>query len=88
MGDRHVTIVSAVKDRAARHAGLGRSRCDLIDGVQTREVRNIVTANGITTEVHREDWAIVGAVEQVIHVSLRGPVPSARGTCTSARPIT
>jgi dTDP-4-dehydrorhamnose 3,5-epimerase len=50
----------------------------LIDGVRTREVRNIVTANGITTEVYRPDWGIVdGQVQQAIHVSLRGGAISA-----------
>jgi dTDP-4-dehydrorhamnose 3,5-epimerase len=51
---------------------------DLIDGVRTREVRNMVTSNGITTEVFRKDWQIAGAeVEQVIHVSLRAGAISA-----------
>ena len=50
----------------------------LIDGVKTREVRNIVTANGVTTEVYRPDWGIVdGEVRQAIHVSLRGGTVSA-----------
>jgi dTDP-4-dehydrorhamnose 3,5-epimerase len=50
----------------------------LIDGVKTREVRNIVTANGITTELYRPDWGIVeGDVQQVIHVALRGGAVSA-----------
>jgi dTDP-4-dehydrorhamnose 3,5-epimerase len=45
---------------------------DRIDGVVTREVRNIVTANGITTEVFRQDWGVVGAdVVHMIFVSLR-----------------
>ena len=50
----------------------------LIEGVRTREIRNVVTANGITTEVYRRDWEIVdGQVEQAIHVSLRGGAVSA-----------
>src|SRR5687767_8795921 len=50
----------------------------LIDGVQVREVRNIVTANGITTELYRPDWEIVeGAIQQVIHVALRAGAVSA-----------
>ena len=50
----------------------------LIDGVQARDVRNIVTANGITTELYRPDWGIVqGTVQQVIHVALRGSAVSA-----------
>lgn len=51
---------------------------ELIEGVQCREVRNIVTANGITTELYRPDWDIVeGAVQQAIHVALRGGAISA-----------
>ncbi len=50
----------------------------LIEGVKTREVRNIVTANGITTELFRMDWGFVdGAVQQTIHVALRGEAVSA-----------
>ncbi len=49
-----------------------------IDGVKTRDVRNVVTANGITTELYRPDWGVVdGAVQQVIHVALRGRAVSA-----------
>ena len=44
----------------------------LIDGVVVREVRNIVTANGVTTEVCRDDWGIVeGSIKQTLFVSLR-----------------
>jgi dTDP-4-dehydrorhamnose 3,5-epimerase len=51
---------------------------DLIDGVAVREVRNIVTANGVTTELYRPDWGIVeGEVRQAIHVALRGNAISA-----------
>lgn len=50
----------------------------LIEGVVTREVRNIVTANSITTELYRPDWGVVeGEVQQAIHVALRGGVVSA-----------
>lgn len=50
----------------------------LIDGVRTREIRNIVTANGVTTELYRPDWGIVeGTVQQVIHVALRAGTTSA-----------
>lgn len=49
-----------------------------IHGVRTRDVRNVVTANGITTELFRADWGIVeGAVRQTIHVALRGRAVSA-----------
>ena len=50
----------------------------LIDGVLVHDVRNIVTANGITTELYRPDWGIVdGTVQQVIHVALRAGAISA-----------
>ena len=50
----------------------------LIDGVKIREVRNVVTANGITTELYRVDWGFVdGSVQQAIHVALRGEALSA-----------
>jgi dTDP-4-dehydrorhamnose 3,5-epimerase len=43
-----------------------------IDGVEVREVRNIVTRNGLTTEVYRTDWPeAAGAVAQALYVSLR-----------------
>lgn len=49
-----------------------------IAGVRIHEVRNIVTANGITTELYRPDWGVVeGVVQQVIHVALRGRAVSA-----------
>lgn len=50
----------------------------LIDGVRVREVRNVVTGNGITTELYRPEWEMVqGTVQQVIHVALRGNALSA-----------
>jgi dTDP-4-dehydrorhamnose 3,5-epimerase len=53
-------------------------RRDLIDGVRTREVRNVVTSNGITTELYRRDWGIVDYdVPQIIHVALRAGAVSA-----------
>src|SRR5215471_17749644 len=50
----------------------------LIDGTRVREVRNVITGNGITTELYRPDWGVVeGTVQQVIHVALRGGALSA-----------
>jgi dTDP-4-dehydrorhamnose 3,5-epimerase len=50
----------------------------LIDGVAVREVRSVVTANSITTEVCRSDWGIVeGNVEQTLFVAMRGNAVSA-----------
>jgi dTDP-4-dehydrorhamnose 3,5-epimerase len=51
---------------------------DLIDGVTCREVRNVVTANSVTTELYRDDWGVLdGEIEQAIHVALRGNAVSA-----------
>jgi dTDP-4-dehydrorhamnose 3,5-epimerase len=50
----------------------------LIEGVRVHDVRNVVTANGVTTELYRPDWGMVdGPVRQVIHVALRGGALSA-----------
>jgi dTDP-4-dehydrorhamnose 3,5-epimerase len=50
----------------------------LIDGVVVREIRSVVTANSVTTEICRSDWGIVdGSVKQTIHVSMRGNAISA-----------
>jgi hypothetical protein len=49
-----------------------------ISDVRVRDVNNVVTANGITTEVYRTDWNVLdGAIQQVIHVALRGSAVSA-----------
>jgi dTDP-4-dehydrorhamnose 3,5-epimerase len=75
--DGKVKIVSAIKDEP-HVTPEWEIAMDLIDGVRIREVRNVVTANGITTELHRDDWGIVPrGVEQVIHVSLRAGAVSA-----------
>ena len=51
---------------------------DLIDGVRLKDVRNIVTKNGITRELYRPDWKITeGTVQHMIHVTLNGKAVSA-----------
>jgi len=51
---------------------------DLIDGVRLHEVRNVVTFNGVTTEVHRADWNVAGGdIVHIVHVALRPGVVSA-----------
>jgi dTDP-4-dehydrorhamnose 3,5-epimerase len=43
-----------------------------IAGVRLREVRNIITANGVTTELFRKDWGIAEAeITAMIYVTLR-----------------
>ena len=54
------------------------SRGDLIADVQVKEARNVVTRNGVTTELYRADWGVgPGAIEHAIRVSLRGRAVSA-----------
>ena len=51
---------------------------DLIDGVKMKDVRNIVTKNGVTRELFRPDWGVVGGtVQHMIHVALRSHAISA-----------
>lgn len=65
------SIGSATKDKA-HMTPEWNLRGERIDGVDVREVKNIVTANGHTTELFREDWGVVQRpVVHMIHVSLR-----------------
>jgi hypothetical protein len=51
---------------------------DAIEGVRTHEVKNVVTSNGVTVEVFRDDWGIAAAaVASMIHVTLRPKAVSA-----------
>lgn len=51
---------------------------DLIDGVQLKDLRNIVTRNGLTTEFYRDDWALWdGRPRQMLHVTFRANAVSA-----------
>lgn len=43
---------------------------DPIDGVQVREVRNVLKGAGLLTEVYRRDWNLGGDVGQVFQVCL------------------
>lgn len=50
----------------------------LIGGVVVHEVRNVVTRNGITSEVLRESWGVTGAaIVHAIHVTFRAGALSA-----------
>jgi dTDP-4-dehydrorhamnose 3,5-epimerase len=61
----------AEKDRPSVNADWTSTK-PLIDGVQTHEVRNVVTVNGITTEIFRRDWPIGDAeITHAIHVHFR-----------------
>jgi dTDP-4-dehydrorhamnose 3,5-epimerase len=70
-------VTEARKDQAhiSREWVLDR---ELIEGVTCREVRSVVTANGVTTELYRNDWGIVdGDFQQALHVALRSGAVSA-----------
>ena len=55
-----------------------RLRADAIDGVKVHEIGNLVTRNGVMTEVFRSGWGVVdGPIEQMIYVTLRAAVISA-----------
>ena len=70
-------LPGAIRD-AAQITPEGDVRRNLIDGVRLREVRNVVTRNGVTTEIYRYDWESAPLhVAQAIHVSLRGRAISA-----------
>jgi dTDP-4-dehydrorhamnose 3,5-epimerase len=56
----------------------GRLLRDLIDGVQIHEIPNIITANGVATELVRPEWEIGRiAIRHMIHVELRASAISA-----------
>lgn len=71
------SAAEGVRDRAHINKDWELRR-QLIDGVAIREVRSVVTANSVTTEICRSDWNIVdGTVKQTIHVAMRGHAISA-----------
>ncbi len=50
----------------------------LIQGVQVREVKNVVTGNGVTTEVFRDDWGLAPqGIRHIIQNSFRPGIVSA-----------
>jgi dTDP-4-dehydrorhamnose 3,5-epimerase len=61
---------SGKKDTQTVEPG-GRLRLALPQGAQVHEMPNIVTRNGITTEVYRPDWGLrPEEVRHIIHVRL------------------
>ncbi len=70
-------IRDAVKDQPSAGPD-GAMYRNLIDGVDVREHKNLVTKNGITTEIHRADWGFVeGSINHIIFVEIRAGVVSA-----------
>lgn len=66
-----------IKD-AQTVAADGRILRKLIDGVEIHEMANIITRNGVTTEVVRPEWGIGRLpMEHMIHVTLRAHAVSA-----------
>lgn len=59
-------------------AANGRMLRETIAGVQIHEMANIITRNGVTTEVVRPEWEIGHlAIHHMIHVTLRAHAISA-----------
>ncbi len=68
---------SGIKDAQTVAAG-GRVLRRLVDGVQLQEMPNILTRNGVTTEVVRPEWDIGRVpIRHMIHVTLRAHAVSA-----------
>jgi dTDP-4-dehydrorhamnose 3,5-epimerase len=71
-------VIAAAKKDPPHMSPDWEVRRDFIQGVQVREVRNVVTSNGVTTELFRRDWGVVDyEIPQIIHVALRGGAVSA-----------
>jgi len=50
----------------------------LINGVKTKEFRNMITQNSVTTEIYRNDWGLnEDKIVHIIHVTLLGKAISA-----------
>lgn len=71
-------LEGATKDKGHVTPNWDFTNLDLIDGVRFKEIRNIVTKNGVTTELYRPDWNIAGGdIKHMIRVSLRAHAVSA-----------
>lgn len=71
------SITGATKDQQTATAA-GAMMREFLQGVQFKEMPNIITRSGLTTEVFRRDWALDdGKIEQIIHVTLRARSVSA-----------
>jgi dTDP-4-dehydrorhamnose 3,5-epimerase len=64
-------IEGAVKDKQSITPDWTPIR-DMIEGVGFREVKNVLTRNGVTTEVFREEWnAGPREIKHIIHVTIQ-----------------
>ncbi len=56
----------------------GKQTRTLLEGVAQKEIPNIITRNGITTELYRPEWTVgPDQIRHMIHVSLRAGTISA-----------
>jgi len=70
-------IEDAIKDHQTVTSE-GQPTEALLAGVKKKEIQNIITGNGITTELYRPDWDIgPDQIRHMIHVILRGNTISA-----------
>ncbi|TLV00068.1 cupin domain-containing protein [Dyadobacter luticola] len=65
------TVSGAIKDPKSITAEWSPINMALIDGVQVKEVKNVIKNNGHLTEIYRMDWALDDlSVDQIFQVSL------------------
>jgi dTDP-4-dehydrorhamnose 3,5-epimerase len=70
-------LAGAIKDTPTGNADW-EFRRELIEGVRVKDIRAIVTRNGVTTEIFRADWGLGGdSIEHAIRVTLLGHAISA-----------
>lgn len=66
------------KDAQSITAAWQPSKAELIEGVQVKEVKNVMKNNGILTEIYRKDWLLdTLPVEQIFQVLLEAGAISA-----------
>ena len=70
-------LKDAKKDKQTATAD-GKLTRTLLDGITPKETSNIITGNGITTEIYRPEWPIgPDQVRHIIHATLRANAISA-----------
>ena len=70
-------LKDAKKDKQTATAD-GKLTRTLLDGIAPKETSNIITSNGITTEIYRPEWPIgPDQIRHIIHATLRANAISA-----------
>lgn len=70
-------LKDAIKDQQTTTAD-GQLIRTYLEGVLVKEVQNIITANGMTTEIYRPEWPIgTDQIRHIIHATLRANAISA-----------